>query len=263
MTKSSILPLLTLILLILPVKLSAQTPEETEAQMDEIKLNESMIYGEDFNDDKDMAYGNALSELLITANELRAEKGSSLLNASDLQPVVKELRYSKGGRYVVMVYLPVAQMYALTSKSHSDVVSGGNSDRISQKNSLEPSRPAAESERKHVFVPEKSVSQPATTASSIYNGTDDILDILCEQDNWIEIKGFLSAFKKEGKISLTGAVTSASEVPEDAFSILIDDMGGILSILSPKNSASRIDHRTNQPDNESNHSNCKFIVWYK
>lgn len=237
-----------------------QTPEEVESKMDEIKLDESFVYGEDFNDDKDIAFQNALTELTSYANELRAEKGKDILNASDLLTVVKELKYQRGSRHTVFVYLPMSQMLGITSKSHSDVVAQNVPSQSSQTNTTVQQK--IEQEQKFTFVPNKQpeATQPVPIQTQL---PDDIMQTLCSQDNWMEIKGFLTNYKKEGKISSIGNVLSYAEVPDDAYAILMDDMGGILSILSPKNSTTRINYRTNQTDSETNHSNYKFIVWYK
>lgn len=244
----------------------AQSSYEIEGKMDEIKLNENMIYGEDFNDNKDIAYDNALSELLICANELRAEKGKEMIKISDLQPVAQALEYSKGTRHIVMVYIP--RMFALTGKSHADVVSQSPNDQQSQSNVM-GNKPDANSESgtRFTFVPNNSNSNGGVAAPGSISQpapfSDDILETLCGQDNWTEIKGFLSTYKSQGKIKETGVCTSSAEVPEDAYPILIDEMYGILSILSPKNASNRINYRTNQPDTETNYPNCKVIVWYR
>lgn len=257
MIKIKLALLLILILTAFPVGLSAQSSEEIESQMDLIKLDETMVYGEAYNDEKDIAYGNAIGELLITANELRSEKGLDPLSPSNIKSVVKELQYSKGGRYVVLLYMPISRMMSLSSILQSDLADQGQT-QITQQKAVSP-----EIKKEDRIITDKPTRISPQASSSSLNVSDEILDALCGQDNWVEIKGFLSSFKAKGKISSTGAVTSVSEVPEDACSILIDDMGGILSILSPKNEATRINYRTNQPDTETNYSNCKFIVWYK
>lgn len=238
----------------------AQTPKEIESQMDEIRVDENCIYGENSNEDKDMAFQNALTELTIFANEIRADKGKDVISSSDLLTVVKELRYQKGNRYTVLVYLPVSQMLGITSKSYADVVTQTAPSQSSQSNSAP--QQAKEQGQKFTFVPkrqqEETQTEPVKAPLS-----DDIVQTLCSQDNWIEIKGFLSTYKGEGKISAVGNVLNYAEVPDDAYAILMDDMGGILSILSPQSGGNRFDFRTNQTYNETNHGNCKFIVWYK
>lgn len=238
----------------------AQTPEEIKTKMNEIKLNESYVCGEDFSDNKDIAFQNALTELTTFANELRAEKGKEAIHSSDLLTVVKELRYQKGNRHTILVYLPLSQMLGITSKPHADVIS----QNVPTQPGLPENQPEQqmEQEQKFTFVPNRQPEAAHSTPTQT-PPPDDIMQSLCSQHNWIEIKGLLTTYKSERRISTVGSTLSYGEVPEDAYAILMDDMGGILSILSPKNSGNQINYRTNQTDNESNHCNCKFIVWYK
>lgn len=236
----------------------AQSPDEIERMMDEIKLDESFIYGEDYNENKDLAYQNAISELLTSINELRGENNSVLISISDLQPIIKELRYTKGTKNLSFLYLPLTQALSLKPKAKLEIVSNNENPAHRPSQNIETKK--EEEKPQFTFVPDK----PNDQVPAIATQTDtDILETLCGQDNWVEIKGFLTSFKDEGRIKETGNCLSYSEVPNDAFSILMDEMGGILSILSPKKSSNRINHKTNQTDNENNHANCKFIVWYK
>ncbi len=279
MTNRKFLSLLLALLSTFPC--FAQSPEEIERQMDEIKMDESYIYGEDYSDDKDMAYQNALVELLSSINELRGEKGKEYLTVGDIQTIVKELRYTKGTRNVAFLYLPLDRAMTLSAKQKIDVAGAGTSSRrsgnaaaqTSGRQQAEPAKPAPNpaSTVKPKPTPaqaDNASSKPAATstlsgAKSFAPADKSVLETLCGQDNWVEIKGFLSSFKKEGKIRETGRCLSPSEVPDDAYSILMDEMGGILAIMSPKNLPNRLNHKTNQTDNENNHANCKFIVWYK
>lgn len=232
---------------------SAQSAEDTERLMNEIKMDETMLYGEDFNEDKGMASNNALYELLTYANELRTDREMPMLLATDLQIAVKEISYSKDGRNFVMVYLPMEEMLSLpkkkgyANKPSPTFTSAAPTATPTPDPSNEPT--AAPTPTRHTIKP--------------ISASDDVIDILCGQDNWTEIKGFLTDFKGKGKIKDTGFCQTASEVPDDAYSILIDEMYGILAILSPRNSTNRINFRTNQPDSEQNYSNCKVIVWYR
>lgn len=239
----------------------AQSADEIQTKMDEVKLDESLVYGEDLNDDKDMAFQNALIELTTYSNELRLERGLGVITTSDLQTVVKELKYQTGSRHTVLVYLPMNEMFSIVSKSPAEFVFADTASESRQDPPSQGSQNSSQEESAY-FVPNR--QQGTSNASN--NQTplpDDITQTLCGQDNWTEIKGFLTAYKRDGKIRSVGNVLSYAEVPDDAYAILMDDMGGILSILSPKNSKTKINYRTNQVDDESNHSNCKFIVWYK
>ena len=256
------------VLFIFPFSISAQSVEEIQEQMDKIKLDENMIYGEDFNTNKNEAFDNALTELLLTANELRAEKDIAPLAASDLITLVKDLQYTQGDRTISFVYIPIDKIYSLTPKAGSEI----RNSNLSQ-NSDYPSQTSQEGEieKQTGFVPNKPnkptpASNSTSSAPSNFNATvinGDVLEIIVLQDNWTEIKGLLSSFKQQGKIKETGYVTESAEIPEDAYSILIDEMYGVLAILSPRNSSKRINYKTNKTDSESNYNNCKVIVWYR
>ncbi|MGM9799919.1 MAG: hypothetical protein ACI30M_04470 [Muribaculaceae bacterium] len=261
MRKNNLLFLLFSAFFILPVYSSAENEEATKAKMNEIKLSEDYLYGEDFSDDKNIAFDNALSQLQRYANELRQEKGLNSLKVSDIQPQVSELHYLKGDRYTVLVYISAEKMFAIH----------GRTEAILNQNSAQPSpdpvqTPVTSAQPSPAINNSQPVANNSTTlqqSQSIAHTDDDMLDIISAQDTWIELKGFLTNFKKLGKIKETGTCINPSDVPADAFSILIDELYGVLAVLSPKNSANRINHKTNQTDSESNYPNCKVIVWYK
>ncbi len=260
---------IVVLLLLSSSSVFAQSLKNIEAQMNEIKLNEMMVYGEDFNDDRNIAYQNALSELLIYANKLRTEKGKSMIKISDLQPIAKELTDSKGNRHNVLVYTPISQLLSITNKYNLEIIIQ-TVDNESLRNNINTGRDLEiqpTSEQNNFNSNEGSNTNGLSTIFHKEFGdtpsSNVILDTLCSQDNWNEIKGFITTFKSQGKIKETGFCTSHTEVPTDAYSILIDEMYGILSILSPKNTANRINYKTNLADSETNHPNCKVIVWYR
>lgn len=100
----------------------ALTPAETEARMDEIKLDDKYIYGESYDSDPLMAYDNALTELVAYANEIREARELPPLNPSSLQTTAQELKYSDGDRHAVFLYIPLEKMLGMVSRSHADVV---------------------------------------------------------------------------------------------------------------------------------------------
>ncbi|MBJ2183389.1 MAG: hypothetical protein JFR38_02630 [Muribaculaceae bacterium] len=245
----------------------ALTPAETEARMDEIKLDDKYIYGESYDSDPLMAYDNALTELVAYANEIREARELPPLNPSSLQTTAQELKYSDGDRHAVFLYIPLEKMLGMVSRSHADVVAAiGVAAPVAEEPApaqVASEQPAPVNDKKLTFVPDR---RPAPGPHPTEPGAlapDDILETLSAQDTWLEIRGFLSSYKNDKRISATGATYDFAEVPDDAYAILIDDMGGILAILSPKNNPRRINYKTHVIDNESNYSNCKFIVWYK
>ncbi len=219
---------------------SAQSPEEVEEAMLNVKLNEAYIYGESFDSNMEKASLKALTDLLAYVNEQRQDRGLGILSAADLENNVRKLSYSRGDRCNVLLYMPLENAFSI----------GGG---VSISEATRPTESVSKSDP-------VSVNPPTSSSLSL---DEEVIDILCGQDNWTEVKGLLSDFKREGRIKETGIATSPNEVPEDACAILVDGMYGILSMLSPRNSPQRINYRTDNLDSESNYSNCKVIVWYR
>lgn len=208
---------LFVLLTFLPISVLLANNEDLKQRIDEIKLNEEYIFGEGFNEDKEIAYGNALSDLLIYGNELKKERSQQEISLSDLQLNVETLDYYDGKRYEVIVYIPLRKLFEVKSKS-----------------------------------------------SKGYNDMSDmeIEEFLISQDNFTEIRNYLSSMKQSGRIIKTGATDDISSLPENANLILIDGLGGILSVLSPEDGQGRFNFRTRLKDEVNNYSDCRFIVWY-
>lgn len=236
--------------------------------MDEIKLDATYVYGESFNSKADIAYDNSLTDLMISCNEIRIEKGSEQLKSSDLQPVAKEIRSFQNGQHTVFLYLSVDDMMKMQSKSR--VVMGNNSQSQSQAHSQphlqsnqNNSYTSSESHSQNsslTFVPSKPNNQQTTNVPPL---PSDILEALTIQNTWTELKPMIIHYKNLGKIMETGSTQQWDAVPNDAYAILFDADAGVLAFLSPKNDTDRLNYKTNSIDNIVNYSNCKFIVWYK
>lgn len=228
-----------------------------EARIDSIKLDENFVYGESYDDNAALAYDNALSDLLVTANELRAAQGKDLLAKGSLQVRVKELTYTLGQRNTVFLYIPVDEMLALADKPLGGVVQQASQQQPvqQQQQPAQQSQQPAQPQGNH-YVP--STPQSTVTAQQL---PDDVTRTICGQDNWVEIKSFLSEYKRSGKISQTGATKALAEAPADAYAILMDGMGGIISILAPVANGQRAELKANGKTSDNNE--CKFIVWYK
>lgn len=216
--------------LCMSLRINAQTANDVMAQMHAIKMDANYYYGESFDNDASLAYDSALQDLIVSANEARVEVGKAELAAADIIPLVKELKCQADGRVTVVVYISAKELMELENRNNA---------------------PAAVTQQ-----------QPQLQQSSVAPA-DDLMQILCNQDGWIEIKGILKYYKNLGKIHETGNCFTSADLPDDAYAILIDEAYGILAILSPKNQSPRINYRTNKPDSETNHPDCKIIVWYK
>lgn len=249
------LPFVFMALLLLPLHLYADNSDDVKQKMNCIKLDENYLYGEDYDSDMEAAYGNALQELLAYANEIRWENGKEELVAADIIPYVTVLRYSDAGRCVTMVYMGYDEALSLSHNQGTDSMLPGMI--------FVPSEPAdsvvvAPIPETQSFPESGNVSQ-----SNADSGLDELTRKLCDQDNWIEIKGFLTSYKQSGNIRQTGNCYSLADVPADAYAILVDEMYGILAILTPVNNNQRTNCKTNQRGSVNNWPGTKIIVWYK
>lgn len=205
--------LLLLVALLFSTPVLAQSLDNVEDKIDAIKMDENYIGGEGKSDSRDKAKEYALGDLLVTVNEMRAEKGMGALEKSDILSGLQELSYRNGQEYTVFVYISKDTVMAV--------------------------------------------------AARVVTALDSETKILCGQGEWMEVRGLMLQYKKAGKIKETGNVQTFGEVPADAYAILIDARGGILSILSPDKGQGRTNCKTNKTDNVSNYPNSKFFVWYR
>lgn len=227
-------------------------------KMVEIKLSDDFIYGEGSADNEALAYDLALTELVDYVNRWRQENGFDALRKSDLQNRGHELKGTSGATVVYLLYVTTEEARQIARASNADVAA----DLQASKNAAgTQTKPQAD------VQPAVKVATPASAASvptKTYTPTlDEIADVLRAQDNWTEVKGFLSRYKAQGLIKETGRAVSMNAVPADAHCLLIDSMYGILSFLSPVQGDVRINMKTLQPDSETNYPNCQVIVWYK
>ena len=261
----------------------------------EIKLNEDFIFGEGVSDDKDIAYGIAMEDLLIFANELKDRNSQEKLSISDLLTKVESLVYESGARYEVVVYIPL-KIVIETERKDPSARSGivinrpgfeiaDDEPEIEEEEIFIADNPTGEAPSVEEIVEEVAVeevkkeeeplvaeAQPTMAVETpalelpqpiiSYDTTGEVEDFLLTQDNFAEIKSFLSEMKRKGKIVETGASETIVGLPKDASLILIDELGGILALLSPVSPGERINYRTHKSDSETNY-NSKFIVWYK
>ena len=237
----------------MPVALNGQTSSDVIDKMNNVKLNDSFIYGEGFHVSKDIAHDCAISEILSYAIELRFDNGNDKkLLFSDIQPITKQLIHFDGNKYNVFLYVDRNQILSMSGHIENHKTSSGADYKTESKER------AVQDNTKH-----SQVSKETSLEEKFTPLPNDILNSLCNQDNWTEIKGFLSAYKNKGKIKDYGFSSDISDIPIDSYRILIDKLYGILAFLAPKDSEYRINIKTNQLDKESNYPNWAVIVWFK
>lgn len=271
MKKSDIkrIKILALILLVCSAASFGQSPQEIEEKMDDIKLDSKYLYAESTRDNKDLAFDDALNQFVVRVNELyETSQIPCEITVKQVLTRVSDLEYFDDGYYTVMVYMPVAEILDVNNMG-VETAAPENVPVTVQIQSPAPSPSEAVSPDQ---VPSQAAASartaPAAPAPAPYptgfvGSGQSVTQTLSSLDNWKEMKEIIINFKSEGKIKENGNCYNMEEVPADAYAILFDGYGGILAILSPKNSPTRINHKTNRSDNETNHPDYKFIFWYK
>ena len=250
--------------------------DDVAAEMKKIKQSEDFVYDESYNENKDVAFDSALQTLVVTINMLRNDEGLETVTVADVQPFAQELSRQLSGQYNVMVYMPIVEALKLTHKDNSLVVQQAGGSMTSVQTGTSASSGGSGG---IVFVPNNSSGSAGSSSSTSSSGgatpsssgaasnshplPGDVTKTISRQDNWTEIKNLIAAYKQNGKIKDNGFTQSWEEVPEDAYSIFIDDMYGIMSVMSPKNSGADFNYKTNRKDSNSNYTNYYVIVWYR
>lgn len=248
------------------LKVNGGENDNTKKKIIEIKLNEDFIFGEGVSDNKEIAYGDALNDLLAFANELKIENAQQEIAISELIPNVETLSYSDGNRFEVIVYIPFKIIIDRSPKKSSEVYKtdiSASKENLVEKSSEKEETPISSREDTPQESSLKEGNEMAGGTPSLdTDSSTEIEKFLINQDNFSEIKNFLSDMKQAGKIKATGASESVETVPTDASMIIIDGMGGLLAFLSPEISGSRMNYKTLKEDSVGNYKS-KFIVWYK
>ena len=281
----------------------SEVNDNTKEKIMEIKLDDNFIFGEGVSDNKEIAYGVALDDLLIFANEIKERNSQDKLSLNDLVTNVETLIYEDGSRFEVIVYIPFKIVIDTNHKNSSakDEIKKSSASAQTTPVKKEKIVAAEKQNTEEISVKAKGKNMPMEKAEekisvSVNTGEPPVAEISAEppmavgtkepetamdyrsqsgpieigeveeflvsQDNFAEIKTFLSDMKNSGKIRETGAAYSSDYLPQDASLILMDELGGILSILSPVSKDGRFNYKTHKTDTENNY-NSKFILWYR
>lgn len=239
------LSILVFILLCCVFNGMAEEKNETKQKMLEIKLNDYFIFGEANNENKDIAYGEALEDLVAFANEIKDENYDGEISMKDILANVESLVYEEDERYEIIVYMPLKIVLEKSNAKRAPKSTSTEETVIVLNEPLPKINNNKKPEEKYVSV-----------------GKGEIEDFLITQENFSEIKNFLTEMKRQGKIRETGASESDTGLPLDANLIVMDELGGILTLLTPARENQRINYKTQEIDSVNNY-NSKFIVWYR
>lgn len=240
--------------------LKAQSRDQPVDRMNGIKMDKGFIYGEGYHSNEKTAYNNALSDLLCYVNELRFKNGNEhKISVHDIRTLVKQISLFNGNKYNVLVYIPKSEALLMGNDTKTSEPYRNTTSQNTNIESLGPDESTAPG-KERTNVSAENLTVAGRSNASI---NSDILETLCAQDNWLEIRGFIADYIKSGVIKEYGNTDDRPEVPSDAYRIIMDDQRGILAILSPKSSNNVRNLKTNHFDKESNYPNRKVIVWFK
>ena len=236
-----------------PLDMRGQIANDALDKMNEIKLDESFVYGEASEADEDIAKENAILSFLTYANDVRIQYGNTdMIISSDIDRMVKYIKSFEGNKHCVLVYIPRKSVLELAGHPRNSESPITPNPKTEPKKTLKPNNP-----------PLSATLEDVKTNIAIKPLPQDMLNILAAQGSWLEIKGLLEKYKGQGKIKETGLGTEISEIPVGTYRLLIDDQYRILAFLAPVDSESAVNLKTNQADNESHYPNCKVIVWLR
>lgn len=236
-----IFTIIILLASLLPMQVAAQDIDE---QMDAIKLDENMVFGEGMADDQGRAAKMALDELAGECNNLRIEAGKPGLSPDVYGQYASKLETQKNGRFTILLYISLEKALALTSASAP---------------ARQP-RPQPQPEPQQQVQPRQ---QPKPIPQLAPASQGNMVDEIAMQNTWTELRPMLARYKQQGKIHDSGSTSSAADVPQDAYVLMFDADGDFVAFLAPRQSAPRLNYKTRQPDTESNHPTAKFILWYR
>lgn len=256
--------LMIMILGISTIPVRGESPEEVEKAMDDIKLSGKYLYGQSYADTMDIAHDRALFELLTQINAARQEAGKSELRANEIGGITKILKYSTDYTNAVMVYCDRDKALAFTGRPSIGGISGASDNApviVDKAPAKEPSitRTAPVQESSTVVSTDNNPARALPTRGML----EEVAGIIAGQDNWMEIQPLLVRYKKEGKFSQNATVERLSEVPDDAYAIMIDSNGGVVAVMGPLEGGSRKNYKTNRIEDIMNYPNVKIILWFR
>lgn len=247
------------LIIIAPVNAHSDVRDEINT----IKLDENYLFAEGTDEDKNIAFDNALYELLLLVNEIRSDSQKPVLETSLLVSAVENKSYLRGEKTLAFVYISMEKALSLMPKQSLGIVVGADqqpaadSAAVATKPTVQPTAAAtqqqpaqqpAQQPQKFTFVAGKDIT--SATAR------------LCEYEMATEANMALKKYNAEGTVSQFGRARSMAEIPADAYLLLFDREQVIKAILGPDTGSGRTNMRTRQPDALSNYHQVA-VIWYR
>lgn len=219
-----------LFLIILP-GYAQEDYSETKAQINKIKKNSAYLYGEATlsSSEEALALAKEILEKEIDAWVEEREKLSSSNHVviKNINKVSEQMTLPRGNMYRAFVYVKKSDIIP----SENVTIKDNNTRNITTAGNQQTTAPQNNNN-----------NQPTT---------NPVLASILKLSNFSQLKDCLTTLKQEGKISSYDKYASLAN-PADYYLIIYNRQGQIEAILSPGQD-SRINIKTNQPDDITNY----------
>lgn len=250
MKKIKINKLLIWSILLLTQQMFAQE-KDVKALIRDIKLNETYIYGEGTDIDKNIAYDIALQEITNNINELRLSSNKEPITSKAFVALLSQYSYNRGEAELVFVYIPICQIINLESKDNPKFNFNTN-----EKASVTETK-----ETRQNTLPAQSLNIASSTLDKPTSGQDMLAYILTPTQTTDLIK-CLERFQSEGKISQIKNARSFDEIPANAHVVAYNREHTVIAVFSPENNGERTNYKTQHKEKITNYRGCGFF-WFK
>lgn len=248
--------------------LNGQNPAAVKDRINSVKLDAACLYAEVTHQDANLAYENALSELLLTVNDLRESNGKPVVQVSDLTGRVEQLEYKRGEKIVVFVYISANKALAIARGKIRGIVIGEDESEVPSKLQTLESGKQSQAVSTRPVETELKQPDPAVSVSEPVNAElkamadDEVARLVLQIEMVTDIKGFMDKFKTQGKVSSYGVAHSMEDIQDSAYLILYDRTWAIQTVLSPSFQGKRLNLRNNEADAVSKYRGYG-VFWYK
>ena len=225
--------------------------KDVKALIRDIKLNETYIYGEGTDIDKNIAYDIALQEITNNINELRLSSNKEPITTKTIVALLSQYSYNRGEAELVFVYIPISQIINLKPKENPKI-------------DLHTDKKTTVTETKETqqdTSPAPSLNIASSTFDRRTSGQDMLTYILAPTQTTDLIK-CLERFQSEGKISQIKNARSFDEIPTDAHVVAYNREHAVIAVFSPENNGERINYKNQQKEKITNYRGCGFF-WFK
>lgn len=224
--------------------------KDVKALILDIKLNETYIYGEGTDIDKNIAYDIALQEITNNINELRLSCNKEPITSKAIVALLSQYSYNRGEAELVFVYIQTSQIMNLKTKDNP-------------KFNLNTTKQSIITEKKDSQEVQSTQSLDIMS-STFYNGTlkQDMLAYILAPTQTTDLIKCLERFKFEGKISQIKNIRSFEEIPIDAQVVAYNREHTVIAVFSPENNGERINYKTQKKEKITNYRGCGFF-WFK